>query len=461
MTRRAWMAGAAHLVLWPKSRALAEKERDMVLWSPGSSQYESARKIFNTDVSLRPGLIADCRSNDGVVAAIQTARQANVPVTVKCGGHSFVGHSLNDDGMVVDLGKMNRISQVSETGSVTIQPGQKLQAVYETLLPQGHLLPAGSCAGVGVGGLTLGGGYGLFAREHGLTCDHLTGVTMVSGKGELIDSDDDPDLLWACRGGGNSNFGAIISMRFRTQPAPPLLSAQRFTHSPSSVEASVAAAKSWFEMADGLPGPIFSAFVMNGKRITVLLTSTHGPTGPAFSAAATRLKQAGFLSKGATRKPTVEAIKTYYGRTDPLPFHNFSGGYYRGFSDVAGPLEAITAEVRSHSGLIYQINTLGGQITAGPESAYPHRAWPYLGEVQAYWNHGDDRHRGELIAAASKVREFLTAGGITRHYRNYPSLDFQNWEQSYFAETYARLQELKKRYDPENLFRGRQSVRLP
>jgi len=147
---------------------------------------------------------------------------------------------------------------------------------------------------------------------------------MVSGKGELIDSDSDPDLLWACRGGGNSNFGAIVSMRFRTQPAPPLLSAQRFTLAPVSVEASVSAAKDWFEMADQLPEPIFSAFVMNGKRITVLLTSTHGPTGPAFSMASSHLKETGFSSKGATRKPTVEAIKAYYDRTDPLPFHNIS-----------------------------------------------------------------------------------------------------------------------------------------
>jgi len=86
------------------------------------------------------------------------------------GGHSFVGHSLNDDGLVINLGKMSRISPASESGTVTIEPGQKLREVYETLLPQDRLLPAGSCAEVGIGGLTLGGGYGLFAREHGLTC---------------------------------------------------------------------------------------------------------------------------------------------------------------------------------------------------------------------------------------------------------------------------------------------------
>jgi hypothetical protein len=115
--------------------------------------------------------------------------------------------------------------------------------------------------------------------------------------------------------------------------------------------------------------------------------------------------------------------------------------------------------VLSVPGLVFQINTMGGAIADGPAGAYPHRAWPYLGEAQAYWN--NPSHAAKLQAAIARIREHIARAGIDRHYANYPDLAFADWPKAYYRESYPRLQELKKRYDPENLVRHPQSVRLP
>jgi FAD/FMN-containing dehydrogenase len=423
---------------------------------PGQRGYETARRPFNADIGLQPGVIAACENDAQVSTAVQRARAEGLPISVKSRGHSFEGFSLNDGGLVIELSRLAR-PVLTPDGRFQSGPGMTLGDVYSFLLPKGRLLPAGSCSGVGLGGLTLGGGYGLFSRQFGLTCDHLERVRMVDGLGQVIDSETDPDLLWACQGGGNGNFGAITAMEFRTVPAPAQLSAQRFKAGPLSVTEMLAKTSRWFEMAKRLPDPIFSAFVANGKQVTVLLTSTAAASGPSFQAAVAALKEAGFTSKGATVGPLQESIKRYYGVQTPLPFRNFCGGMADGFEDYAPALPAVFEESQS-AGLIVQFNTLGGAITRGSGGAYAHRARLFLCEVQAYWEASS--LRGAKVAAAEKVREILGAR-VPAHYRNYPSVNFPNWEQAYYGENYARLQLLKQRYDPENLFRHPQSVRLP
>jgi len=318
-------------------------------------------------------------------------------------------------------------------------------------------LPAGSCSGVGLGGLTLGGGYGLFARQFGLTCDHLERVMMVDGRGQLVDSAKDPDLLWACRGGGNGHFGVITTLVFRTVEAPAALAAQRFKAGPLSGADCQKMIRHWFEMAGALPDPMYSGCVVNGKQMTVLLTSTFPATGPAFQRAAKALVAAGFTPSAATTAPLATAIKRYYGVQKPLPFRNFCGGMADGYAEYEPALEGAIEEVQ-RAGLILQINTLGGAIMREVAGAYPHRQKRFLAEVQAYWEVAAQREK--KVAAAEKVRELLGAH-LTAHYGNYPSVNFPNWQKAYYGENYARLQELKRRYDPDNLFRHPQSVRLP
>lgn len=421
---------------------------------PGQRGYETARRPFNAEITLKPGVIAACENDAQVVAAVRRAREEGLPVSVKSRGHSFEGFSLNEGGLVIELSRI-AAPVLDPGGTFRSGPGMTLGDVYGFLLPKGRLLPAGSCSGVGLGGLTLGGGYGLFSREFGLTCDHLERVRMVTGHGQVVDSADDPDLLWACKGGGNGNFGAVTAMEFRTVEAPAQLSAQRFKAGPLTVAAALRSAEAWFAMAAALPDPIFSAFVLNGKNLTVLLTSTAPHNGPGFRAAVTKLQAAGFSSKGPTRGPLAEAIKRYDGVQTPLPFRNYCGGMADGFSDYAPALPAVFEEAQ-RAGLIVQFNTLGGRIAREGDGAYPHRQRLYLCEVQAYWDSPGQRE--SRIPASERVREEL-GRFVSAHYRNYPSVRFPDWETAYYGTNYARLQELKQRYDPDNLFRHPQSVR--
>ncbi len=423
---------------------------------PGQRGYETARRPFNTEVGLKPGVIAACENDAHVVTAVNRARAEGLPISVKSRGHSFEGFSLNEDGLVIELSRLSQPVLTADQRFIS-GPGITLGDVYGFLLPKGRLLPAGSCSGVGLGGLTLGGGYGLFARQFGLTCDLLERVRMVDGRGQVVDSRDDPDLLWACRGGGNGNFGAITSMEFRTVEAPPMLSAQRFKSGTVSVAEANRKAELWFAMAKELPDAIFSGFIVNGKNITVLITSTYSHSGPAFQRAVAAMKAAGFTSNGPSQTATQQAIKRYYGAQSPLPFRNFCGGMADSFADYAPAMPAVMEEIQ-RSNVMIQFNTLGGMISRAASGAYPHRKRQFLSEVQAYWSKPDQRDA--KVAATQRIREHL-ARVVSAHYRNYPSIDFPNWEEAYYGKSYAKLQELKLRYDPENLFRHPQSVRLP
>ena len=420
---------------------------------PGKIGYEEARQLFNSDLSQKPAYIASCKREDEVRKAIRFAREENLSVSVKSGGHCFIGSSMSKGSLAIDLSGMSQRVYLPENQKLIAGPGLKLGKLYDVLLPQGRILPAGSCAGVGLGGLALGGGYGLFARQWGLTSDHMTRVKMVNGNGELVDSKDDPELLWACRGGGNGNFGVVTTMEFQTRPVRSTFGAQRFVVRGFSSKKAVAMMRDWFELAGDLHEAIFSGFVFNGKQITVLMTTSFTTGGPAFRKLAAAMKRIGFSSKGGLNSPTDRALKRYYGQAGPLPFYNVSGGFYHGFKDVEKASEEIVEKVMGTSGLIFQVNTLGGAITRGPDSAYPHRQYPFMGEIQAYWQRASQREA--LIAKVTALRQAI---GAKAHYRNYPDATLENPLEAYYGSSLHQLKALKVRYDPDNLIRHSQSL---
>lgn len=279
---------------------------------PGDPGYEEARRPFNSVIRLQPAWIARCRTEADVVAAVRHAKALDLPVAVKSGGHAFHGFSLNEGGLLVELsGMANRLLE-KDQHRFTAGPGLKLRDSYSWLLERWRLLPAGSCGGVGLAGLTLGGGYGLFAREFGLTCDHLVAVRLVDGNGEVRDSRDEPELLWACRGGGNGNFGIATSFTFDTRPAPAALASRKFTAKGLDAAGLAKRLERWFEVAAALPEPCFSAVILNGSQATVLLTSTRTAISP--SSVSSRP-----IGKGAASRQSSRPATRPCGRRWPTP----------------------------------------------------------------------------------------------------------------------------------------------
>jgi FAD/FMN-containing dehydrogenase len=448
------------LAFGPKwlAAAQASENEDVIFISPQDPLYGKFSTPFNKRIKTRPSLIAVCKSEKGVQQAIAEANKQRLPVAVKSGGHSFEGFSLNENGMVIELSLMNGMS-LSTDNIFTAMPGCKLAQVYDFMLPRKRIVPTGSCGGVGLAGLTLGGGYGLFSRKWGLTCDNLIGLRMVDASGKIHDTNDNKELLWACRGGGNGHFGVVTELRYRTHQSPEIFQRYRIKFKNLKPQDATALCQKWFSETRALPGDVFSAFVLNGSNLTILLTYFDEKSSAAVD------KVALALSAGSESMPPKQshaiaiAVTKYYGRSDPLPFKNSSAGFYNDFDDLKDGITDIFTAMAGINDLIFQINTLGGAIADASKidtAAYPHRMLPYLGELQSYWD--DEAQEPKYVAAFDGIMRKLSAMGIKRHYGNYPCLEIANWKEAYYGANYQRLQKLKALYDPQNLIRHAQSV---
>lgn len=454
----------------PSTPTLAPAPRqteDVIFLTSTDPRYAAARQTYNAGILLRPNSIALCATEAGVQQALQKAKAENWPVAIKSGGHSFEGFSLNDDGLVINVSPISDLHLDAKTGLLTAGAGCRLRDVNQYLLARGRFLPAGSCATVGLAGLTLGGGYGMFARKFGLTCDHLRSLRMVDGTGTVRDSAGDPDLLWAARGGGNGHFGIVTQLTLQTRPVPRAFSSWKFRAYHLDETRATALLEAWFDATAALPDDAFSAWIMNGSQVTILLTTIGSAEDKGVAAFRKSLTAHTTKATAAPVVPLTKSLPWYYGGPGPEFFKNTSAGFYKGLADIRGALPGIFYEVLTKPGLVFQINTMGGTITHGadgpgsvPDAAYPHRSYGYLGEAQAYW---DSPFRASTLRAAiGRIRDHIAQAGVTAHYANYPDLAFQDWPAAYYGEeNYRRLQGLKKRWDPENHVRYPQSVRLP
>ena len=436
-----------------------EQTTNVDYFRKSEQQYENLRKGFNKRIDKFPQVIALCKNTAGVAEAILYACANKLPVAIKSGGHCMEGFSANDNGMVINLSLLNKINWLDKE-TVSVGPGCTLSSIYDELLPKGRIIPGGSCAGVGIGGLVLGGGYGLLARKFGLTCDSLQEVTMVDGLGRTINSATDKELLWACKGGGNGNFGVITELKFKTHKAPVTLQSYRFKTYKTDATKAMAILKKWFEVAALLPPSCFSAYVLNGKTVYILLTNTDKPTAVAQDAINSLSAISGQTTK-TTPQPLSKALKVFYGRKDPLNFKNASAGLYKNFAEIESFIEKVITSSQSTSGMIYQVNTLGGNIINNENeaaAAFPHRAYPYFSELQSYWEIPAQGKR--LMEKFEAIQSLFFANGITAQYRNYPDMNFANWQLAYYGNNYNRLQQVKKKYDPLNIINHPQSIQL-
>ena len=455
----AHLFGAGKPVVKPATPVVIKPSGPVAYLTPGDPGFTAARALYNGGIQTQPRLIARCGTEAGVQQAVQKAIENSWPIAVKSGGHCFEGYSLNSDGLVIEVSSLDRLQLDAKTGVLTAGAGCRLADVNRFLLAKGRFLPAGSCAAVGLAGLTLGGGYGMFARKWGLTCDHLRTVRMVAGTGEIHESGAEPDLLWACRGGGNGNFGVVTEFQFETRPAPSLFSAWKFKAFKLNEARATDLLARWFEATTTLPNDAFSAWVMNGSQVTILVTTIGNREHKGLLACQKQIAELTTKNTSAGPVPIAKALPWYYGEPGPQFFKNASGGYYKGFADLKPALPGIFHEVLSVPGQIFQVNTLGGAIADGT-GAYPHRAFPYLGEQQSFWE--TPAQGVSRILAAGRVQQHLAKAGIKRHYVNYPDRTFADWETAYYGEeNYKRLQQIKKTYDPQNRLRHVQSVRLP
>ncbi len=430
---------------------------DPLIIKAGAKGYDELRNGFNKRISHWPTAIALCKSTDDAVASVTYAKNNSLPISIRSGGHSFEGYSSNDGSLVIDFSGLDS-AVLQRDGTLIAGPGCRLAKLYDTILPHNRIIPAGSCGGVGLGGLALGGGYGFFSRKFGLTCDSLIDATVVDTKGNIHSAKDDAELLWALRGGGTGGLGIVTSMMFETHAAPATFTSHHFKSRNLNATKAQELMEAWFTIAASLPVGCFSAFVLNGKTLNILLTDfENGKSNVDESVTALRK----IMGESHSSKPigVGRALKQYYGRSSPLYFKNSSAGLYKDFSDIKDAMPEVLGIVLSTPGMIYQINTLGGNINS-PKfvqgSAFPHRAFGFLSELQTYWE--SPNQEAHLLKRFGEVQKILFDSGIRAQYSNYPSAEFKDSQSAYYGANYNRLQAVKRRLDPENLINHAQSI---
>ena len=420
--------------------------------------YGQLNQGFNKCIQKLPFVIALCENEKGVQEAVLFAKENGLKISVKSGGHCFEGFSNNDDGLVVNLSKLNAVT--FDDTNIIVGPGCKLGDLYDIVLKANRILPAGSCSGVGVGGLTLGGGYGFFSRKYGLTCDSILELEMVTASGELINSNDHPELLWALKGGGNGNFGIVTQFKFRTYEAPAFFQSNRFKAHNLDTQRAEEILKCWFQVAEKLPNYCFAAFVLNGKNLTILITNFE-PLTAETEELFLELAELTDSYKAGGKSNVDAALKVFGGQTSPILFKNASVGLYNSFDDISGFVSSVIQKVISSRGFIYQINTLGGNVNNQDfekASCYAHRSCLFLSELQSYWQ--DEKKSESFLSQFKEIQNIFFEGGITKQYVNYPSINNPNYGNAYYGQNYIKLKEVKKMYDPEDVFSHKQSIAI-
>jgi FAD/FMN-containing dehydrogenase len=282
---------------------------------------------------------------------------------------------------------------------------------------------------------------------------------MIDGMGNRVESSNDQDLLKACRGGNNGNFGVVTSLTFQLHAAPSSMSQYKFRSFKVSPDRAIGLMRSWFEYSKSLPVDCFSAFVLNRKTVYILLTQT-GNAHPMTQRFIREMSGISDKTTQTTSQPLEQALRNYYGRTEPLYFKNASAGLYHGFSDLESVADAVIRKVADSPGMIFQINTLGGKVMdeqAARQSVFPHRRFAFFSELQTYWD--QPAQAKSRMTTFQSVQHLIDDQKQRPQYRNYPDLDFSNPLQQYYGDRLAWLTQVKKRFDPDNTFRFEQSLK--
>jgi FAD/FMN-containing dehydrogenase len=437
---------------------------------PGDSDYDEARAVWNASHDKHPALIVRCTGTADVIKVVEFARSQGLPLAVRGGAHSIAGFSTCDGGVVLDLSPMRAVTVDPQQRRATAQGGATWADFDHETQAFGLAVTGGLVSSTGLGGFTLGGGIGWLLRKHGLTCDNLVSADVVTADGRLVhaSAEQHSDLFWALRGGGG-NFGVVTSMEYALHPVgPTVLGGLLFFPGETARDVLLG----WRELTASMPDELTSLVVFTtAPPVPFLPESVHGTPIVAVGA-----MYCGAIDVGedvvAPLRRLAEPIADLLG---PVPYaamqqmldplwqagaHNyFTSAMMDGLPDSA--VDEIIARWAAKPTPQSEIHVhhAGGAMArvAQAESAFGQRTSPYLLNVIARSVDGVG-FDGDATWARD-ARTALAAYGSDAMYVNFTGeAGADKVRASYPPQTYAKLVEVKKRYDPTNLFRLNQNI---
>jgi FAD/FMN-containing dehydrogenase len=442
---------------------LADELKGRVI-EPDDPDYDEARTVFYGTVDRRPSVIVKVADATDVAQVIAHARDSGLELAVRSGGHSVAGHGVTDGGIVLDLSDMRALEIDPEARTAWAETGLTAGEYTHAAGEHGLATGFGDTGSVGIGGITLGGGVGFLARKHGLTIDDLLAAEVVTADGELLyaDAENHPDLFWAIRGGGG-NFGVATRLKFRLHPM------DAFVGGILILPATAEVIESFVAQAQAAPEELSTiANVMSAPPLPFLPPEAHG-----------KLVVMGMLAHAGDVEDGERAVAPFRELAEPIADMVRPMSYpemyppeeeeYRPvavartmFVDSVGrdAAETILERIQASTAVmaVTQLRVLGGAVARVPAdaTAYAHRDSRIMVNVAALYQQPDERaaHEAWVHGLARELLQdddgayvgFLADEGEERVRAAYP------------GPTWDRLRQVKRRYDPANLFRLNQNI---
>jgi len=436
--------------------------------------YDAARAVWNAMIDRRPGVIVRCRTTADVVAAVTFARVQRQPVAVRGGGHNVAGHAVADGGVMVDLSAMNDVRVDPDRARAFVGGGATWAAVDRATQEFGLATPGGLISDTGVGGLTLSGGIGWLRSRYGLAIDNLVSAEVVTADGRVLraSADENGDLFWALRGGGG-NFGVVTEFEFALHRVGPTV---MFAAPILPIEAGAGPIRAWRDFLAGKHGDVGSLIEFStvpaspdypetawGRRVYTVAALYAGD--PDEGAALLRpLLELGEAIVDFSGQMAYRDVQQLFDTVIPFGRHRcyWKSRYLNGLSDEA--IEVIVAgnERPPSPRTLSSIWNFGG-ATADIEAAataFGDRSMPWMVSVDSIWDHAaeDDANIAWTRAFWSRLEPFADRGRIYLNFAGHGE-DNDELTRRTFGPNYQRLADIKRRYDPLNVFRFNQNIR--
>ncbi len=446
---------------------------------PGDGGYATASLPANTRYrDIRPAVIARCTDEDDVVTSVKWAREHGVSPVPRGGGHSYAGLSATE-GLQIDLSALNGVEMLD--GAMCRVGGAAHNSdVFAVVNNSPWLLPGGTCLGVGVGGLVLGGGIGYNTHWAGLTADRLRSTRMVTASGEVVVADEstNPDLFWACRGATGGQFGIHTEFTFELVPVPETVTYYRYEW--TGADAALAVLTSFDALMADAPD------ALNAVAMAKPVPIADGQTARDAISVMSRGQFVGSRAElEATIAPLLAAAPNPTSATvEVLPYWEaatifltdegeaHSWGDISRYSDRVLPEQVWAQQVEglvdcpsrddTANGSLWVLGWVGGGVVdqfARTDTAYVHRGMHLLIRPTPVWPTDAPESVAEaLMDWTEQMTSYLDGHTPRESYQNFPNRRLTDWAELYYAENLDRLIEVKSTYDPENLFTNEQGI---
>jgi FAD/FMN-containing dehydrogenase len=432
--------------------------------------YDMARSIWNGMVDRSPGLIVRCHGAADVMHAVDFARDHDLVVAVRGGGHNIAGNAVCEGGLMIDLTPMNFVRVDPAARKAWVGPGATLGDVDRETQAFGLALPTGINSTTGIAGLTLGGGFGWLTRKYGLTIDNLLSADVVTADGRLLraSGEENSDLFWAIRGGGG-NFGIVTAFEFKLHQVGPEVLSGLVVHPFENASELLA---SYREAVNQAPEELTCWVVMRkAPPLPFLPVEWHGREVMIFA-----MCYAGDLTEGervtkelrSLGSPIADVVGPHrlvdwQSAFDPL-LTTGARNYWKShdFEALAdGALDVITQAMRTLPSAECEvfIAHVGGAMSRVPPdaTAFPQRTAHFVMNVHTRWR--ESKNDNACIQWARDLFKATEPFATGSAYVNFMPEDETDRVEKIYGTNYRRLAEIKGRYDPQNMFRMNQNIR--